>query len=45
MAYHGTTDERAKRILDTRFQPFNWLEDGIYFFEDHPRLSKKLVGE
>src|SRR3954449_1610301 len=44
IAYHGTTVENATRIIaEGRFQlsanDYDWLGDGIYFFQDAPNRA------
>jgi hypothetical protein len=40
IGYHGTSVERAERILVSGFQAsrndYDWLGDGVYFFQDAP---------
>jgi len=40
IGFHGTSVERAERILAGGFQPsrndYDWLGDGAYFFQDSP---------
>ena len=41
--YHGTTAEAAEQILRGGFQPslnpYDWLGDGVYFFQDAPQRA------
>ena len=41
--YHGTSSEAAERIMTEGFQlirnPYDWLGDGIYFFQDAPQRA------
>ena len=41
--YHGTSSEAAERIMMEGFQhsrnPYDWLGDGVYFFQDAPQRA------
>lgn len=41
--YHGTSSEVAERIMAVGFQlsrnPYDWLGDGVYFFQDAPQRA------
>ncbi len=43
LGYHGTSEEAAKRILSEGFRisrnEYDWLGDGVYFFQDAPYRS------
>ena len=41
--YHGTSSEAAEKIMVEGFQPsrnpYDWLGDGVYFFQDAPQRA------
>lgn len=49
IGYHGTSVERAERILAGGFQPsrndYDWLGDGAYFFQDSPSRAWEWARE
>lgn len=49
IGFHGTSVERAERILTHGFQPsrneYDWLGDGAYFFQDSPSRAWEWARE
>ena len=49
IGFHGTSVERAERILGDGFQPsrndYDWLGDGAYFFQDSPSRAWEWARE
>jgi hypothetical protein len=49
IGYHGTSVERAARILAEGFQAsrndYDWLGDGVYFFQDSPARAREWAVE
>ncbi len=43
IGFHGTTKQAADHILTTNFipskNPYDWLGDGVYFFQDAPERA------
>jgi hypothetical protein len=49
IGFHGTSIERAERILAGGFRSsrndYDWLGDGVYFFQDAPRRAREWARE
>ncbi len=49
VGYHGTTKAAAEAILAKGFvprsNPYDWLGDGVYFFQDAPERARKWAEE
>ena len=49
IGYHGTTVESAAKILESGFRlsrnPYDWLGDGVYFFQDGFERAKEWARE
>lgn len=49
IGFHGTSTERAERILAEGFEAsrndYDWLGDGVYFFQDAPGRAREWAAE